>query len=425
MTSVHFITQGRSVKISNTETMAGLLKEAKFDVTDSLEDADIVVFNTCTVTNTSESTFFKELEKITIDYPYKTIVIAGCISQSDSTHPILKKYCLIGVGQIHRIVEVVEEALNDNIIQALESGEMTPLNLPKLRKNPIIGIIQINQSALSACTSCKIESSKINLKSYPVEEIVKEAKKCILDGCKEIWLASQNTFCYGFDIGTDIAALIERLVVLEGKFMIRVGMGDPECIPKIKDKLIQAYKNPKVFKFLHLPLQSGNNKILKDIARMYTIEDFNSIISDFKREIPNLNVMTDIIVGYPTESETQFFDTLTAVRLHSFDSINISSYWQSPGTKSGKLKQLDAEEIRRRSSVLRDIFHNISFLQNEKWVGWKGKVLVDEKNGEQWIGRNYCYKQILLEGDFKLGEQVSVEVVKAERFALKGKVKKI
>ncbi len=423
MTSVHFITQGCSANRSDTETMAGLLQEAKFDVIDSLEDADIVIFNTCTVKNPSESAFFRELEKIKLEHPYKTIVIAGCIAQSDPTHPILKDYCLIGTRQTHRIVEVVEEALNDNVVRLLEKGEMPPLNLPKLRKNPVIGIIQINQGCLGACTFCKTKSARFTLKSYRIGEIVEEAKRALAEGCKEIWLTSQDTFCYGFDIGTDIVDLLEALVAVEGDFMIRVGMGNPDHMPKIKDKLIEIYKHPKIFKFLHLPLQAGNDEVLKDMKRRYTAAEFDAIIADFKRAIPDLNIMTDIIVGYPTETADQYFETLSAVRKHSFDSVNISRFWPRPKTEAAKLKPIDGAEMKRRSSVLTDIFHNISLLQNEKWVGWKGRVLVDEKGRDgQWIARNYAYKPVVLEGEFKLGMWVDVEIVRAEKFFLKGKV---
>jgi len=402
--------------------MKGLLREAQFEIVDNLESADIVIFNTCTVKNPSESAFFRELEKIKLEHPYKTIVVAGCIAQSDSKNPLLKDYCLIGTRQIHRIVEVVEEALNDNVVRLLEKGEMPPLNLPKVRKNPVIGIIQINLGCLGVCTFCKTKSARFNLKSYPIADIVKEAKDAIKEGVKEIWLTSQDTFCYGFDIGTNIAELLKKLVEIEGDFLIRVGMGNPDHFPKIKDKLIEIYKNPKIFKFLHLPLQSGNNQVLKDMRRLYTIEDFNKILADFKKRIPSINIMTDIIVGYPTESEEQYFDTLSATRLNSFDSINISRFWPRPGTKAAELKPLQGEVVKHRSKVLTEIFHNISLLQNEKWVGWKGKILVDEKGREgQWIGRNYCYKQIIIEGEFKLGEWVNVEVIKAEKFALKGK----
>ncbi len=423
MTSVCFITQGCSANRSDTETMAGLLTQATFDIVDTIENADIVIFNTCTVKNPSESAFFRELEKIKIEHPYKVIVIAGCIAQSDPTHPILKDYCLIGTRQTHRIVEVVEEALNDNVVHMLEKGEMPPLNLPKLRKNPIVGIIQINLGCLGACTFCKTKSARFTLKSYPIEDIVKEAKMALSEGVKEIWLTSQDTFCYGFDIGTNIVELLEAIVQIPGDFKIRIGMGNPDHIPKIKNGLIEIFKHPKIFRFLHLPLQSGNNQVLKDMKRAYTTEEFDAIIADFKKAIPDLNIMTDIIVGYPTETEEQFFETLSSIRKHSFDSINISRFWPRPGTPAAELTPLSGDVVKHRSTVLTDIFHNISTLQNEKWLGWKGKILIDEKGRDgQWIGRNYAYKPIILEGEFTLGDKVNVEIVKTEKFALRGKV---
>jgi threonylcarbamoyladenosine tRNA methylthiotransferase CDKAL1 len=423
MTSVCFITQGCSANRSDTEVMAGLLKEAKFEIFDTVEDSDIIIFNTCTVKNPSESAFFRELEKIKIEYPYKVIVIAGCIAQSDPTHPILKNYCLIGTRQIHKIVEVVEEALNENIVHLLEKGEMPPLNLPRLRKNPIVGIVQINLGCLGACTFCKTKSARFTLKSYPIDEIVQEVQTALTEGVKEIWLTSQDAFCYGFDIGVDITKLLREIVKLPGDFKIRVGMGNPDHLPRIQEGLIDIYKHPKIFKFLHLPLQSGNNIVLKDMKRAYTVEEFDEIIRDFRKAIPEINIMTDIIVGYPTEDENQFFDTLNVVRRHSFDSINISRFWPRPGTPAAKLTSLHGDVVKHRSSVLTDIFHNISFLQNEKWVGWKGKVLVDEKGKEgQWIARNYAYKPVILEGDFNLGDIINVEIVKVERFALIGRV---
>ena len=423
MTSVYFITEGCSVNQSDTEIMEGLLKEAQFGIVDSLEDADIVIFNTCTVKNPSESAFFHELEKIKIEYPYKTIIIAGCIAQSDPTHPILKNYCLIGTRQIHKIVEVVEEALNDNIIRMLEKGEMPPLNLPRVRKNPVVGIIQLNLGCLGSCTFCKTKSARFYLKSYPIDDILKEAKQALSEGVKEIWLTSQDAFCYGFDVDADVADLLNALVKLPGDFKIRVGIGNADHMPRIKDKLIQAYKHPKIFKLLYLPLQSGNNKILEDMKRKHTVEEFDQIIADFKKEIPYINIMTDIIVGYPTETEDQYFDTLNAVRRHSFDSANISRFWPRPGTPAAKLDLLPDDVVNHRSKVLTDIFHNISKLQNEKWRGWEGEIIINEKKGDEgWIGHNYAYKSVLIKGNHNLGDKLNVKIIKTLTFELIGEI---
>lgn len=425
MTTFTIQTSGCSANQADSEQMAGLLKEAKFELVEKIEDADIVIWNTCTVKNPSENNFFKNLDLLKKEHSYKINIITGCIPQSDTQK--LKDYSLVGTKQIHNIVQVVEEALHDNVLQILNNDEMPPLNLPRVRKNPVVEILPISRGCLGACTFCKTKQARGNLVSYPVKEIVDAAKVALREGVKEIWLTSQDTFCYGFDIKTDLPTLLEHLVVLQGDFKIRIGMGNPDHMPKIIDRLIEIYKNDKVFKFLHLPLQSGHDEVLKDMIRRHTISEYNKIIKRFKSEIFGINVMTDIIVGYPTETDEHFWGTLEAVRKNSFDSINISRFWPRPGTKAAELPELPGETVKKRSRVLTDIFQNISRLQNEKWFGWEGLIMVDEKgklvNGkQQWIGRNDSYKPVVVEGDFKLGDVIKVKIVKTETFALIGKV---
>src|SRR3989338_3537189 len=152
------------------------------------------------------------------------------------------------------LVETMEEALHDNVLQLLSNDEMPPLNLPRVRKNPIVEILPINRGCLGACASCKTKKAQGNLVSYPVTEIIEAVTKAVKEGVKEIWLASHDTFCYGFDIGTDLPTLLEHLVKIEGDFKIKIEMGNAEHMQKIGTKLVELYKNPKIFKFLHLPL---------------------------------------------------------------------------------------------------------------------------------------------------------------------------
>ena len=422
MTKFHIQTTGCSANQADSEQMAGLLKEAKFTPVDTIEDADVVIFNTCTVKTPSENSFFTQLEEFKKEHPYKIIIISGCIPQADRQK--LKYYSLVGTKQIHKIVSAVEEALHDNVLQLLNNDEMPPLNLPRVRKNPIVEIMPINRGCLGACTFCKTKKARGNLVSYPLEEIVAATKKAIAEGVKEIWLTSQDTYCYGFDIGTNLPALLEQLVQIPGDFKIRIGMGNPDHLSKIETRLLEVYRHPKIFKFLHLPLQAGHDKTLKAMRRLYTVQEFISTVERFKKEIPEINLMTDIIVGYPTETEDHYWGTLQAVRRTAPDSINISRFWSRPGTPAADLTELPGEVVKHRSRVLTDIFHNISKLQNERWVGWQGEIIIDEKGKElrQWIGRNDSYKQIIVEGDFKLGDKLKVEIVKAEMFDLRGKV---
>ena len=201
-------------------------------------------------------------------------------------------------------------------------------------------------------------------------------------------------------------------------------MGNAEHMQKIGTKLVELYKNPKIFKFLHLPLQAGHDETLKAMRRRYTVEEYLQTINLFKREIPEINIMTDIIVGYPTETDDHYWGTLEVVRKTTPDFISISSFWPRPDTPAANLQELPGEVVKHRSRVLTDIFHNVSKIQNERWVDWQGEILVDEKGKEekQWIGRNGSYKQIIVEGDYKIGQILKVIITKAETFDLRGRV---
>lgn len=421
MTSFHIITAGCSLNQADSEQMAGLLKKSQFELAENLEEADIVIFNTCTVKGPSETHFFNQLEEIKEEHPYKIIVVAGCIAQTDPEK--LKKYPLVGTKQLSKVVEVVEEALNNNVIKLLETAEFPSLNLPHARKNSAVEIIPICRGCLGACSFCKTKLARGNLQSYPISEIVERAKQAVQEGVKELWLTAQDTGCYGFDLNTDLPTLLNELVKIPGQFKIRIGMMNPDHLPKIKNKLIEVYQHEKMFKFLHLPVQSGNEEILKKMVRKYTVADFKEQLKSFRQVIPTLNIMTDIIVGFPGETEEQYWDTLNLIRETIPDSVNISRYWPRPKTPAAKLVQLSGEVTNHRSKVLTDIFHNISLMQNEKWLNWEGQIIIDEKGeGPQWIGRNEYYKPVIVEGNLKLGDLLKVKIIKFGKFELRGKV---
>jgi threonylcarbamoyladenosine tRNA methylthiotransferase CDKAL1 len=422
MTKIYIETAGCSHNFADSEQMAGLLKQAQFEITKDLEEADVIILNTCTVKTITENNFYRRLKEIEENHPYKIIIVAGCISQTEPKK--LKKYTLVGTKQIHNIVEAVEEALNDNIIKMLEVGEMPPLNLPRVRKNLVVEIIPISRGCLGACTFCKTKQARGNLQSYSIEEIKKEVQSAIKDDVKEIWLTSQDTGCYGFDIKTNLAKLLKELVQVPGKFKIRVGMMNPDHLVKFRDEFFEIFANEKIFKFLHIPLQSGSNKVLENMNRNYVVEEFNYLVKLIKDKFPQTTFATDIIVGFPGETDEDNWQTVTTIRQSSFDVINLSKFWSRPGTKAARMKQLPTEVIKHRSKVITDICHNIFRLQNERWLGWEGSIIIDEvgKEENQFIGRNFSYKPIIVEGSFKLGQIVKVKIVKTTTWDLRGEV---
>jgi len=414
-------TFGCALNQSDSELMAGLLQKAEFDITDDIEKADVIIVNTCTVKGPTETNFFKYLGEI--KKLGKPIIIAGCIAQTDPEK--VKGYNLIGTYEVNRIAEVVEEAVNDNVIELLAEEKYPRLNLPKVRKNPVIEIIPICAGCLGEpCAYCKVKAARGSLVSYDKKEILRQAQHAMMEGVKEIWLTAQDTGCYGKDNNSNLPELLKELTHIGGDFKIRLGMLNPNHILGFLDELIDAYKSDKMFKFLHVPVQSGSDNILKLMKRKYTVDDFKKIVSRFREAIPEITIATDVICGFPDEKEEDYDKTRDLIKEIKPDVLNISKFWARPKTAAASMgHKVKGEEIKRRSSLMTDLFNNISRMRNEKWLGWNGEILVDEiGKDDTFVGRNYAYKPVIVKGNLKIGDNVKVHIRRATSFDLRGDI---
>lgn len=425
MAKIFFQTHGCSVNFSESEVMAGLLAKAGFEIINNKDNSDIIVINICTVKG--ETTALREIRKTKEEFPDKKLIVAGCIPPE--TIPKIRELKedagLINTHNIKRISEVVEETLQGNVIEALAGEEQLKICLPKIRRNPVVGIIPILSGCNSHCSYCSVKPIKGSLFSYPIENIIEEAKNCLKDGCKEIWVTSQDNAAYMLekDAVSKLPELLNGILKINGKFFVRIGMMNPVNILPIMGELIEIYKNEKIFGFLHVPVQSGNNEILKLMKRDYVVDDFKKIINKFKKEIPNITISTDIICGFPTETEQQFNDSLNLIKEIKPDVLNISKFIARPRTEAYNLEQLPGGEVKSRSRLLTGIFHNIARMQNEKWMGWEGDILIDEKGKDKsFIGRNFAYKPIIIKGNFKSGDVVNVRIRAITSFDLRGNI---
>ncbi len=423
MDKVYFKTHGCSTNFSETEVMKGLVKEAKFEIVDKPDEAQVIIINVCTVKG--EATALRSIRETIEQFPYRKYIVAGCLTPEliDSISDLSQDVSLINTNNLRSIVEVVEETINDNPISVLseETGEVK-ICLPKVRNNPVVGIVPILSGCSNACTYCSVRLIKGQLISYPKEIIIEEVKKCLDDGCKEIWITSQDNAAYGIDKGAAaLPELLEEILKIEKEFMLRLGMMNPNNVRIIADDLIKVYKNSKkIFKFLHIPVQSGNNEILKLMNRNYKAEDFKELVNKFKTEVQNLTISTDIICGFPTETEDQFRDSLNLVKELRPDVLNISRFQARARTEAAKMPQLDGGLVKDRSRMLTEIFGNISMMNNEKWLDWVGTILIDEEGKDNtMVGRNFAYKPVVVQGTHKLGTILKVKVNKATPFDLR------
>ena len=419
---------GCSTNLADGEVLAGCLAEAGYKLVDSVASADLIIYNTCAVKGPTENRMIEILKRVPSS---KKVIVAGCL-------PVInfERLCkevhfdgIVGPATDDKIVEVAKRVLNGERVVSLKEAlnAMPNLNLPRLRVNPMIGIIQVNYGCLGSCAYCCVVFARGHLRSYGVQEIVERVKKDLTLGVREFWVTAQDTACYGRDKGTNLAELLHAICDVEGDFRVRVGMMTPNMAVDILDDLIQAFKSEKIFKFIHLPVQSGDNQILGSMRRFYSVEDFRKIVDAFKASFSEITLATDVICGFPSESEEAFEKTLQLIEDVKPDIVNVSKFFARPRTAAAEMQEdfVSFQEIKHRSSSVAKLAKKVAFERNQRWVGWTGEVFVDEvgKISGSWVGRNFAYKPIAVKSDDNLlGKKLHVKVVRAFSTHLEGEV---
>lgn len=412
MVRIYSEVYGCSSNIADQEIALGLLKKAGFEITNDVENSDIVIIFTCTVKSPTVNRMIYRIKEFT--RLNKPLIVAGCMPKTEKNiiESINPRANMLGPNSIENIIEITKLILKKKKAAFLDDSRKPKLCLLRERKNPIISITPISSGCILNCSYCSVKFARGRLFSYPVEMIVSEVKNSIKEGCKEIWLTSQDTGCYGFDAGVKLPELIRKICEIDGKFFVRVGMMNPLHMRKILDDLIDVYKNEKIFKFLHLPVESGSDKILNLMKRGYKVNDFVDIVKRFRKEIRNLTLSTDIIVGFPSETEVDFRKTVELIEKIKPDIVHISKFGPRPRTEAAKMRQLDRNLVNKRSLMLYKLVKKIMLEKNKKWIKWKGEILIDEiGTNNSFIGRNFAYKPVAIKTNKKiLGKFVEVKI---------------
>jgi len=315
----------------------------------------------------------------------------------------------------------VEAALRGERRESLEGGSPDRTCLPRVRENPAVHIAPIASGCLGSCSYCIVKRARGGLTSFPAEAILDDARVALESGCMEIWVTAEDTAAYRWgDVG--LPGLLERLSGLPGRFYIRVGMMTPNQAISILDSLIEAYRSDRIYKFLHVPVQSGSDDVLRRMGRRYTVDDYRGLVARVREEFPMVNVSTDIICGFPGETEAQFEESLRLVEKTRPDVLNISRFWSRPGTEAASMEgQLHGRVTKERSRRLSGLWRDLSLEGNLRWVGWEGEALVDEvgRSGGM-VARNPAYKPIVLRDPVRVGDFVEIRVTEALRGYLIG-----
>ncbi len=406
---VYVETYGCASNFNDHEIILGLLVKAGCEITHSLEEADIVILNTCTVKERTVNKMMSRMKALS----NKKLIIAGCMPHTD--YELIKRFAphasIISTRCISKIPYVVKATAFGKRIEIIEEKKDCKVCMPKIRRHEIIDTVEICSGCKYACSYCSVKFAKGELFSYPVEKIIKEMKT-LSNECKEFWLTGQDVASYCYE-GMRLPDLLEEILSkVKGKYYLRLGMMNPASVLEILDELIEVYNEERIFKFLHLPVQSGSNRILKLMNRKYRVEEFVKIIKRFRKSFPKITIWTDIIVGFPHEEESDFNKTLELLKYVKPDYTNISRFSSRRGTQASKMKQVPTEIKKKRSKIATKIVDSITMEKNREWIGWEGEVLIDEPN----MGRNFAYKPIAVNG--RIGESFQVKIIDAKKTCL-------
>jgi len=420
MAKIFVESYGCSASFADGEMISGLVLNGGHTFVENSEESDLNIVVTCSVKDATANKMIHRIKSLKT----KPLVVAGCLPKAEqvTVEKFTENASLLGPNSLGKTLQIIDSTLKGEKQIALDDTDPSKVGLPKVRLNPVVGIVEIASGCMSECTFCQTKLSKGDLTSYRLGDIVRQVQTEIKEGCKEVWLTSTDNGCYGFDIGTDLPTLVNSVSEIPGDFMIRVGMMNPMYMPRIKENLIKSFHSDKVFKFLHVPVQCGSNKVLNDMKRGHTSETFRNIIKKVNREFDRFTISTDIIVGFPTETEDDFQKTIDLLNDVKPDVVNLSKYSSRPGTDAAEMKQIDVTEVKRRSKIIFEQINKISIENNKKWIGWKGKVLFDEKTDEGIKGRNYAYKPIFVHDDVNIGQYHTIKITDVAVNTLLGKI---
>ena len=418
---------GCSTNLADGEVLAGCLSQSGFDLAQSIPEADVVVYNCCAVKGTTENRMIELLKRVPRE---KKVVVAGCLplTSFDRLQRDVRFDAAVGPAAGLGIVDVVKRVLAGEKVVALEGALYAKpvLSLPRLTKNPVVSLVPVGYGCLGSCAYCCVVFARGRLRSYSIEEIVEKVKCDLASGVKEFWFTSQDMACYGRDVGTNLAALLKSVCAVNGDFRVRVGMMTPNFALDMLNELVEAFRCEKVFKFLHLPVQSGDDVVLKRMRRCYTVQDFRKIVSAFRAAFPEVTLATDVICGFPGETKEAFDNTLRLISEVKPDIVNVSKFFGRPGTAAAEMTNVvEQAEIKRRSTEAAKLAKQISLDRNQRWTKWTGEILVDEKGKvpDSWIGRNFAYKPVTVKSTSALlGNTLKVKVAKAFPTYLEGTI---
>ncbi len=374
--------------------------------------ADAYAIFTCGVIKTTEKHMLKRIGQLSVDSS-KMLLICGCLGN-------INPEAIMEIAPNAQMFGPSEQSLASKVFSNSYDSEDNSRSLQSK-----VGILPIATGCTGNCSYCITKKARGTLQSRPIKEIKQRLEMLVARGCVEIQVCAQDTAVYGTDIGSDLGTLINELETVEGNFMLRIGMMNPANVKDHLDEIIEAYENTKVFKFLHLPVQSGSDSVLKAMNRMYTAQDYEDIIKAFRARFPKMALSTDIIVGFPGETDEDFQASLSLIRRGKPDLINITRFSSRPGTEAHEMKNgVFPGTARGRSKELTTLRFQITSDNYKQMIGQKVRALASECLVEGTTSmRTKNYNPIVVPENLELGKWYDIVITGTERVYLIGKIK--
>ncbi len=432
MAKLHLITYGCQMNEYDSERVAGLLREQRYELTESEADADLILVNTCAIREKAEDKVFSklgELGKLKRSRPGVMLGVMGCMAQlhkAEIQRRAPQVDLVFGSPAIARVADLVAQARAGRSV--LETGEgplvkitAKPVSAPRLK-----AYVTVMEGCEKHCTFCVVPTTRGRERSHPPATILDEVRGLVADGCREVTLLGQTVNAYGRDLTprTDLAALMAAIDEIAGLARIRFTTSNPY---NLTPRLIAAVRDlPKVCEWFHLPLQSGSDRILARMNRGYTRAQYLGLIEDLRRAVPDISLSTDLIVGFPGETEEDLAATVAMVERVAYDNVFVFRYSPRPGTAAATMAdQIPAEVKAERNARLLEATTRAAHARSRRRLGETVEVLVDgaaRKNAGELSGRTRCNRIVNFDGQGQaaVGDLVPVHVTEVLPHSLRG-----
>lgn len=427
-------TYGCQMNVHESEKLAGILEEKGYLPAEKENDADIIVFNTCCVRETAETKILGNLgivKKLKETKPELKVCVCGCMAQKKGEADRLKKRCpfinlIFGTHNLYKFDQYLDEIMSgQNVIEVWDTDKTLPEKTPIKRSDSVNAWVNIMYGCNNFCSYCIVPYVRGREISRPEQDVLQDVKKLISEGYKEITLLGQNVNSYGNDFSdksNHFAALLEKCASFEGDYKIRFMTSHPKDLSEEVVKTIASCD--KLADFIHLPVQAGSDRILSLMNRRYTSGQYLEKIDMIRSYIPDAGLSSDIMVGFPTETEEDFADTMNIVKKVGYNNLYTFIYSRRSGTPADKMEQVELATKKRRIKELIALQFEIGCDLAKKCVGKTYRVLCDGYDGKTASGKSSCEKAIYFPSDINpVGKFVNVTVTHTKNNQLYGEIK--